>query len=214
MIFAQPQSLSRDLWHYNLIMPLSLLGVVKVGPSLACRISGVKMAWPSSPHSRSGEVATFVGVVTEPGRHLRQELTSIGLLAIQIVAAAARIRDGATLDAQDRRTLELAIELFKDLAKRIRFIQSGGQVGDSPSLMMSTEVTDQLVVAETQLTDPEEVAKYFDEVAGQLRKLLSAKPSKQLANDVYKLFFAIAARAKAAAGSSGHITSRPITPRF
>ena len=182
--------------------------------SFACRISEEKMARTRSVQGLNWGTSTFVGVVTEPGRNLRQELTSVGLLAIQIVAAAARIREGEALDAQDRRTLELAIALFTDLAKRIRFIQSNGQVGNSPNLMMSTEVTDQLVVAESQPTDPEELAQYFDKVAGQLRKLLLTKPSKQVAADVYKLFLAIAGRAKAAAASGGHITSTPTTPRF
>jgi len=153
-------------------------------------------------------------VVAEASRQLRRDLTAIGLLAVQTLAAAARVRDGEDLLPAERKVVERAASIFRGFAQRIRFVERGGTGAVIPHALLSTGVTGHLVVGQEKPEDPEALASYFDDLAAKLDNLKSADPSQAIAAELYEIFLTIAAGARAAAGSSGHITSRPTTPRF
>ena len=167
----------------------------------------------TGPYRPSTDPIGFFNVVNESTRQLREEFASIGLLAAQVVVAAARVRDGEGLDPVDRRGIQTAARLFRSFAARIRFVSSGG-VGEAPHTLLSTGVTNEVILSEVLPTDPEEVARSFDEIAGMLDQLVANNPTKDLATQLYERFSIIAERARVGAASSGHQPARHTTPQF
>lgn len=155
----------------------------------------------------------FAGVVAEPTRHQREDFSSIGLLAAQVMMAAAHVRDGQKVDSTDQEILRRTSELFRSSAARIRFVQSHGQ-GTSPRSMLSTGLSTDILFADESPSDPEEIAKYYDAVAEKLDLLAACKLPSTDVQVLYSIFQSIADRARAQAGSSGHRASSGATSPF
>lgn len=155
----------------------------------------------------------FAGIVAEPTRHQREDLSSIGLLAAQVMMAAVHARDSQKVDATDQEILRRTAELFRSSAARIRFVQSRGQ-GTTPRSMLSTGLNTDILFADQSPSDPEKIAKYYDEIAEKLDLLAACELPAEDVQTVYSMFQSIADRARAQAGSSGHHASSGNTSPF
>jgi hypothetical protein len=156
---------------------------------------------------------SFTGVVAEPTRHLREELAAIGLLAAQVMMAAAHVRDGEGLDAMDREVLKITSRAFRSFAERILFVHNRGQ-GAGARGMLSAGVTNDVVLPDEHPADPVEIARFYEDLAEKLDSLSAPAATVQDARDIYVRFQTIAERARASAGSSGHELPSSSTPNF
>jgi hypothetical protein len=186
---------------------------LSVRPSSEERTTNRRLALPSPKASGWRELGLASFVVNESTRQMREEFATIGLLAAQVLAAAARARDGEDLDSVDKRALNAASQVFRSFARRIRFVTSGG-TGEAPHTLLSAGVTNDVVLPKSLPADPEKIALAFDEIASELDQLASGQAPPRLAADIYGRFKKIAERARVGAGSSGHQSARPNTPRF
>lgn len=170
-------------------------------PALEVHEVGTRSTQPHAGPRDDGQ--SSFNVVAEPARHLREQLASIGLLAAEVMAASARVRDQQDLDQSDEEILSRAAILFRTSAAKIRFVRSGGQ-GAEPQAMVSTGVSNDVVFSDKSPADPEEIARFYDDIAQKLDTLKSHTATQQQAVNLYRFFQTVAERARAAAGSSGH----------
>lgn len=165
-------------------------------------------------HGVDASLHQFSGVIAEPPRHLREELASFGLLAAQVMMAAAHVRDGEGIDKTDRDVLIRSAEIFRFVAARIRFVQSGGQGQEPPAMFLSAGAANDVVLSDQSPADPEQIARVYDEMAEKLESLAASKSTAEEAAEVYDLFRVVAERARAGAGSSGHEPLPQSSPGF
>ena len=151
----------------------------------------------------------LVRVIAEPTDEYRQELTGLGVLSAQVLAAAARVRDGLPLNGTERAVLVRASRLFKALAEQIRFVDGGGH-GEAPNSLLSASVAVQL----HDIQVPADIADYFESLAHKLRDLAKPNAPIALAEEVYTTFRAISLQVRASTGSSGHAGSAAESPSF
>jgi hypothetical protein len=137
----------------------------------------------------------------------------MGLLAAQVMVAAAHVRNREALDSTDQEVLVRTADLFRSLADRIRFIQSGGQ-GKAAETMLSVGATADLVLPEQPPKSTDEMIAFYEALVQELDSLAKPGATPAQAEEIYRRFSSIAERARARAGSSGHEPRPSTIPNF